>query len=446
MIENLIEFLSKVGEKKLAINLLEVLYKHSKTFEQLDEIAKCFFKLKEYLKSAEVTKKAYDHCTTYEASFVTRQNLINVYNHANLPELALELIEVQKNFSPNDVDNKLEEAYSYFLLNEMGKAEFILTDVLENSKNLSEEYKTKIKFNLGTYNLYRDEFQKGLRLFLLEGKKLKYWQKSELPFKPWEGEDISGKTLILFAEAGIGDEIINVRFMKHLKEKGINPIWLTDRINISDIFNRNGFKSITNRKEIPAGENILWTHPMQLPIYLNLEYKDLWDGPYLKSSEEYDKKFEFINSKKLKIGVRWQGNKEYDQDLHRSLPLKDLYHILKDIDADFYSLQKDDGIEELPNFPGIIDLETKMETFEDTLSILNKMDIVITSCTSIAHASAAMGKKTFVIIPISAYYTWSHSTKQSPWYGDNVILIRQKRPREWKEPLQELKRYLINYE
>ena len=68
--------------------------------------------------------------------------------------------------------------------------------------------------------------------------------------------------------------------------------------------------------------------------------------------------------------------------------------------------------------------------------------MVITTCTSVAHASASMGKKTFIFIPISAYYTWSHSTKQSPWYGDNVTLLRQQKPRSWNEPLLELKEIL----
>jgi hypothetical protein len=50
-----------------------------------------------------------------------------------------------------------------------------------------------------------------------------------------------------------------------------------------------------------------------------------------------------------------------------------------------------------------------------------------------------MGKKVIVITPISAYYVWSHSTKQSPWYGDNVTLLRQQKPRVWDNPLEELK-------
>jgi len=65
---------------------------------------------------------------------------------------------------------------------------------------------------------------------------------------------------------------------------------------------------------------------------------------------------------------------------------------------------------------------------------------VITSCTSIAHLAAASGKRVFIMVPISAYYVWCHSKKykHSPWYGENVSVLRQKRPRYWDEPMSEL--------
>ena len=159
-------------------------------------------------------------------------------------------------------------------------------------------------------------------------------------------------------------------------------------------------------------------------------------------TEIYNEKYDWIKSNKLKIGIRWQGNPDYDNDLHRSVPLKEIYESVKHIDADFYSLQRDVGLEELTDFPGLIPLHDHMKSFEDTLSIIDHLDLVITSCTSIAHASASMGKKTFILIPISAYYTWTHSLEQSPWYSDNVTLFRQERPRTWKEPLLKLNQLL----
>jgi hypothetical protein len=445
MLEQLTQFLDKNGERDQAIKLLDTMDKLAFTFEENDDVAKSFFKLKEYDKAIKSGLKSYITAYTNEKTWVARANLINIYNHANQPEMALKYIKQAKVSIPRDIDTLLEEAYSNFLMNNRDKAESILLDVLENTDNLSEEYITKIKFNLGTYCLYRDEFQKGLRLFLLEGKKLDYWQKAKLNFNFWEGGIQPGKTIVLYAEAGIGDEIINIRFMKHLRDFGMNPVWLSDRKDLVNIFNRNGFTSINNLKELKNNKDVVWTYPMVLPVYLDLEYKDLWYGPYIKADQNYVEKWSYIkNSPKLKIGIRWQGNPLYDNDLHRSVDLKGFYESLKHLDADFYSLQKDNGLEELEDFPGIIDLQDKLNSWEDTLAVIENLDIVITSCTSVAHASAAMGKKTCIFVPISAYYVWSHSMEQSPWYGDNVILFRQEKPRSWKEPLKKLNKSILD--
>jgi hypothetical protein len=221
----------------------------------------------------------------------------------------------------------------------------------------------------------------------------------------------------------------------------MNPIWFSDRKDIVNIFNRNGFLATSDKTKLPKTGH--WTYSMSLPIYLNLEYKDLWDGPYLKSLEEFDYKYKWISENtKLKIGLRWQGNPEYDHDLHRSVKLSTLFESIKNIDAEFYSLQKDNGLEELDAYPEIKNMESCMTSYEETMSIINELDIIITTCTSIAHMASAMGKRTFIFVPITAYYTWSHSMKQSPWYGDNVTLLRQTKPRNWESPINELKESL----
>jgi ADP-heptose:LPS heptosyltransferase len=76
------------------------------------------------------------------------------------------------------------------------------------------------------------------------------------------------------------------------------------------------------------------------------------------------------------------------------------------------------------------------------LDYIWNLDLIITSCTSIAHFAAAMGKRTIVIVPISCYYTWCNPTKKSPWYGDNLTVLYQEKPRSWKEPLLELETIL----
>jgi tetratricopeptide (TPR) repeat protein len=379
--------------------------------------------------------------------------------------------------TPDNAEIQLEKAYAYYLLNRKPEAQEILENVLKNA-DISEETKIKINFNLGTYYLYQDRFQEGLRKFILDGAKMKLWntetifnrnEELDLPF--WQGSpDV--KHLIVYAEAGIGDEIINIRFMKHLKERGITPYWYAkwhgkatndERKGLTQVFTNNGFTVINDLAEVSKIPGVQWTYSMHLPIYLDLQYEDLWDGPYLKADQTFVKKWSLKIygyaweqltyysgfkplpdklPKRLKIGIRWQGNPAYDHDLHRSYPIKQLYEAIGNKDYYYYSLQRDHGLEELKDFPGISDLSSELETIEDLFGAIANLDIIITSCTSIAHAAASMGKRVIVMTPISAYYVWSHSGDKSPWYGDNVTLLRQQRPRVWDEPIAQLKEIL----
>lgn len=459
-LEPLSIILQQFNETKLALDVLKTFAKKATTYEQYDNVAKCFFKLKDYDNAITYSEIALLLADTAEKMYVSRYNLINVYNHANFPEKALRYIEYNELVIPYDVEIQLEKSYSYFLLNQKDQAEYILQSILKNDTNLTEEIITKIKFNLGNYLLLRDEFQQGMKLFLEEGAKMEIW-KTETIFsrknkindarlKKWDGIIRPGSIIIIHSEAGIGDEIINFRFMKHLTKLGMIPYWYnsySDRQDILNVFKRHGYNVIANLSSIKESNTIYYIQSMHLPIALNLTYNDLWYGPYLNADKNYVDKWSGIkdNSGKLKIALRWEGNTEYEQNLHRSIKLSELYENINNINAEFYSIQRDNGVEQLVEYEDIIDLSPYLKNWENTLGIIENMDCIITSCTSIAHASAAMGKRTFVFVPISSYYTWCHSTQHTPWYGKHVTILRQITPRSWKEPIEKLVRYLQNF-
>ncbi len=445
MIEQVIQVLKNVHENELARTLVKTFAKYSTQLQEFDILGKCAFDLKDYKMATLMAEKVVE-LANQEQIYDAKCNLANALVHCNYPEKTLEIVSELETLIPDNKELQLKKSYAYFLLGDRDKAEQILRQELD-SPTITNKTKTEINFNLGTYELYRDNFQEGLRRFLLIGREMGVWKKPRLPFKMWNGEDIEGKTLVLRTEAGIGDEFINIRFMKHLKEKGINPVWLTERKDLKEVFNRNGYKTISDINElifIDGVGDLCWCHSMDLPILLNLEYKDLWYGPYITSSNNSNIHPFLQNDNIKKIGIRWQGNPYYENDLHRTIPLSQLMDVLdEDYHFDIFSLQKDEGIEELNEYPHVVNLnDSYLNNWEQTLDCVNKLDVVITSCTSIAHASAAMGKRTFVFVSLSSYYVWCHSMKQSPWYGDNVTLLRQVKPRSWKEPMNELKQYL----
>lgn len=448
-LDELVESLKNFGEKPAAFALLEALARHSNTFEQYDTLARCFFKIKAYKRALPYAEKTVLEAKTNQQKYAARTNLVNVYAHAYEPEKALDLIEVLEKIEPNDSDVRLKKAYALFLMGRRDEAEKILREELVNP-DTTPKVKNEIEFNLGTYEMYRDNFYEGLYRFLIHGRKMSLWEKPKLPFTEWDQVVRPGHVIVLRAEAGIGDEFINVRFMKKFEQLGMVPIWFTDRTEMRDLFLRNGYAAVSSLEELMKHNNGLepyWCHSMDVPVLLKLEYKDLWTGPYITADKNISNLHPLlIETKKLKVGIRWQGNPDYDNDLHRSVDLDELYSVVSKYDVQLFSLQRDYGEEEVLDYPNVVPLYqyNDLESFEKTLAVIDKLDLVITSCTSIAHASAAMGKPTIVFSPMSSYYIWCHSSKykHSPWYSDHVTLLRQRRPRFWDEPMAELKEKL----
>ena len=80
--------------------------------------------------------------------------------------------------------------------------------------------------------------------------------------------------------------------------------------------------------------------------------------------------------------------------------------------------------------------------FEDTIAIIECLDMVISVCTSVAHISATMNKITYIIIPHVPNFRWGLKGFKTIWY-DNVKLYRQKKMNNWNSVINDLKKDLI---
>jgi ADP-heptose:LPS heptosyltransferase len=87
-------------------------------------------------------------------------------------------------------------------------------------------------------------------------------------------------------------------------------------------------------------------------------------------------------------------------------------------------------------------LSVQGREFADTFSIIQNLDMVVTSCSFVAHVAASLGKEVCVFVPIMEYYVWTSSTGKSMWYGDNVHLFRQKKPRTWDAPIKQFGEFM----
>lgn len=417
-------------DRPSAFHILDFYYKKAteiQEFEVLGELAmKCEYR-EMVLKCAE---NSYILARTLPQLINARMNLCNVYNALNMPEKALFYNDINLQLDPNSFDFQLTKAYNLALLNRREEGEAIIESLIAKDPKQEEN----IRFGLSGKLLRDGKTSEGILNFIDTFKPKSELFEDIMKMKKWNGIPIPGSTLYINGEGGIGDEIINIRFFKHIKDLGMHPIlyspWHNYRPDIVDLFIRNGYDVICEHYSIDRTKP--WIHMMSIPGYMGLQEKDLWKGTYLTPMRQ---KKNNLKSKKFKIGIKCEGNPYFSQNVYRSIPVETMMNYLpKGDNVEIYFFDKEN------TYPGTIPMKDRLDTWEDTLDYIDQMDVIVSSCTSIVHASGAIGKTTCVIVPIAEYYVWTSSRRDNhtPWYGDNFYVMKQTKLRSWHEPLQEM--------
>ena len=161
--------------------------------------------------------------------------------------------------------------------------------------------------------------------------------------------------------------------------------------------------------------------------------------PYLFLNEIKTEK-EKDNSKKnkLKIGVCWAGNPSHKNNHNRSMSIPDMSKLFS-LPFEFHSLQKEVSQESLSILKkfNIIDHHNSLEDFSDTAKLIDKIDIIISVDTVIAHLAGALGKKTFLLLPDKSSFLWMDEREDSPWYP-TIKIFRQKILGDWQSPIKKI--------
>jgi len=169
---------------------------------------------------------------------------------------------------------------------------------------------------------------------------------------------------------------------------------------------------------------------MTAPLFLGLELQDLRGDAYISKPMA-------IKGKRKRIGLRWQGNSRFEQDHHKKFPYHLMFDAVKDANAEFISLQRDEGVEDCPPWVQ----QVPLDTWEDTRLAAGSCDLVISACTSVSHLSAAMGIETWVITPVMPYYLYAMDGPTTPYYN-SMRLFRQEVFCEWDAPFNQIKEAL----
>jgi tetratricopeptide (TPR) repeat protein len=319
----------------------------------------------------------------------------------------------------------------------------ILYENILKNRSLTKNHEQLIKYFLSYSYLLNGNLKKGWDYYefgfgpLLPLSSMRSMRKFEQP--KWHGQVIGEKTLMIWREQGIGDEI---EFLSCLPDvlKITKNIILECESRLVSIYSRL-YPEIIVRTESnnDRGKQLLHDFDYQCPVgslprLFRQEIKS-----FQKPSNTYlalidlKKKFSqrLLGNEKLLVGISWRSGKLQAGRNDHYTGLLDWKELLSHPNVQCVNLQYGDCESELLEAEsqfGIkilrwpdVDLKNDLESI---IALIQSLDCVVSVGTAVSSLSAASGVKTFLLTP----KTWIllGQTEQYPWFDSVIPLVSQR--------------------
>jgi len=259
----------------------------------------------------------------------------------------------------------------------------------------------------------------------------------------WDGKDISGKTLLVYAEQGFGDTIQFVRYLPGLSARGCRVIFLCQPELARLLRDISGIEGIvTEWTALPEFD--LHTPLMSLPMLLGMkEETDIpSDFPYITPPADGSGAPSCGDG--FNVGLVWAGRESHLVEAQRSLDLVQLKPLTEVAGCRFFALHEDDRSEELAAAgmaDTVTDLSGQLSDFGDTARVIAGLDLVIGVDTAVVHLAGALNVPVWTMLAKIGDWRWMLEREDTPWYPA-MRLFRQTERGDWSPVIARIVREL----
>ena len=363
-------------------------------------------KAEEYFKIAENIDSNYIEFLHNKAEYLILKNQINeaekiLDKHKDITKFLITLIRLYFNSGQNNKGNEL-----------LNKSR----DLLKNNSDF---------FNfLGIRYLYEGNFDEGFKYYEFRKSKLTNFFKE---INEWDGSNIKDKSIVVYNEQGLGDSI---QFSKYLLplSKVSNKITFVVQENIKNLFKE--LKNI-NIKTYNECKNQTFDFKISLGSLIKFFYKEKINSEESLIEFNHKKKIELENKidfSKKNIGLVWSGSFLGPNEPYRSIPLNNFRKILS-LNANFYALQNEVWDRDLEYFKSSNLIDCGNYKLDELSSLISKLDLVISSDTSILHLASSLNIETWGILCLYPDWRWGEFNKFNPY--NKLKLFNQKQFCNW---------------
>jgi Tetratricopeptide repeat len=261
----------------------------------------------------------------------------------------------------------------------------------------------------------------------------------------WDGTPLSGRTLLLHTEQGLGDTLQFMRYVEPAR-KLADSLKIEVQASLVPLLAASGYGPLLVPQKTPTACDV------QCPL-LSVPYtlasrgsEPYWNGPYLAPSADLVASWEprVRTTRDLQVGIAWAGNPGHTYDRFRSVRLAEFLPLARMTGVRLISLQKGAEATQLADLPAdarVVDFGDSFDSangaFMDTAAVIKNLDLVIAVDTSIAHLAGGMGMPVWVLLQFSPDWRWRLDGHETPWYP-SMRLFRQQRPHDWGQVFRDV--------
>lgn len=265
----------------------------------------------------------------------------------------------------------------------------------------------------------------------------------------WDGSPLSDKTLLVYAEQGLGDTIQFARFLPLVAAR-CRRVIVEVLGTMQPLLAESGFENLVAQgSALPPFD--LQVSLASLPHRFGTTLETIPpEVPYLRANDRLVEHWrnELARYDGLRVGIAWQGNPTYRGDRYRSIPLACFAPLAEVPGVRLLSLQKGSGIEQIAALAGafrIVDLGSHIDNesgaFMDTAAIMKNLDLVVSSDTAAVHLAGALDVPVWVALQLAPDWRWLTRRDDSPWYP-GARLFRQTAFGDWSGVFRAMAREL----
>lgn len=275
-----------------------------------------------------------------------------------------------------------------------------------------------------------------------------------LPYHVWQGEDLSGKTILVLAEQGLGDQVMFASCLPDLLARRPAKVLLEANERVYKTLARSfpQIQVIPSKQESSYewfSQNMepdYYVPLAELPRFFRNTIADfpehrgylLADGARVASWRE---KLEQQNGRP-KVGFTWRGGAQVTRQRVRTLALEQLEPLLADTRIQFVCLQYGEVSAELENFAkprglSILHFPEAIQDLDEFAALIGALDLVITVCNTTVHYTGALGRECWVMAPYVPEWRYGLTSQGMRWYP-SVKMFRQQSSGDWSRVLDEV--------